>query len=107
MSGTIKVGFLQEFGMVDHAQRPWDDLPRMTLDEPYEDSLADRSIELVHKRLDGLPTGSHLDLQRGWQELADEGVVAILGPITSENAISLRSHIEDVGHLEGLTWQTA
>ena len=33
MSGTVKVGFLQEFAMVDHAQKPWDDALRTALDE--------------------------------------------------------------------------
>jgi len=103
VSGTIRVGFLQEFAMVDHAQRPWDDGLRMALDEAVEDGLVDRPIELVHKRVDGLPSGSWMDVQRAWQELADEGVVCILGPITSENAISLRGHIEDVGHIPTLS----
>lgn len=103
MSNTIKIGFLQEFGMVDHAQKPWDDGLRMALDEAFEDGLVDRPIELVHTKMSGLPTGSWLDVQRAWQELADEGVVCILGPITSENAIALRSYIEDVGHIPTLS----
>jgi branched-chain amino acid transport system substrate-binding protein len=103
MTGTIKVGFLQEFVMVDHAQRPWDDGLRMALDEAYEDGLVDRPIELVHKVLDGLPIGSWIDVRRAWQELAAEGVVCILGPITSENAISLRDYIEGDGQVPTLS----
>jgi ABC-type branched-subunit amino acid transport system substrate-binding protein len=100
---TYKVGFLQEFVMVDHAQKPWDDALRMALDEAFEDGLLDRPIELVHKVLDGLPTGTWMDVRHAWQELAAEGVVCILGPITSENAISLRGYIEDQGRVPTLS----
>jgi branched-chain amino acid transport system substrate-binding protein len=99
----IKIGFLQEFGMVDHAQKPWDDGLRMALDEAFEDGLVDHPIELVHTKMSGLPGGSALDVQRAWQELADQGVVCILGPITSENAIALRPYIEDVGRIPTLS----
>ncbi|MCW2621652.1 MAG: hypothetical protein JWL64_1254 [Frankiales bacterium] len=99
MTGTIKVGFLQEFPMVDHAQKPWDDALRMALDEAFEDGLVDRPIELVHRKFAGMPTGTWLDTERVWRELADEGCVCILGPFTSENAIALRGHIENEGRV--------
>ncbi|MGD9795402.1 MAG: ABC transporter substrate-binding protein [Acidimicrobiia bacterium] len=108
----IKVGVLgdagADFGWTDPAVEPynlWRDFVdglRLTFDE-VEDQL-DRRIEMVVRVADGLPRGEGREVIQAWQELVDEGCIVVFGPCVSENAVTLREHIESVGHVPTLSW---
>jgi len=71
--------------------------------EAFEAGVIDRPIEIVIRGGHGLPRGRASEVVRAWQELADEGVLAIYGPQKSENALQLHDHIESVGHIPTVT----
>jgi len=98
----IRVGWCCDWAVpADQSVQP--DALRLAFDEAYEAHLIDRPIELVSRHVEGLPRGTSHVVLRAWQELADEGVVAIYGPNKSENLIAIRSYIETHGHVPTVT----
>ena len=53
-----------------------------------------RGIELVKKTVFGPPAGYIDDVMRGYHELCDEGVLAVIGPNHSDNNIAITDHAE-------------
>jgi len=53
-----------------------------------------RGIELVKKIITGPPSGYIDDVMRGYHELCDEGVLAVIGPNHSDNNIAITRHAE-------------
>ncbi|CAN5228185.1 hypothetical protein BH10PSE13_BH10PSE13_16820 [soil metagenome] len=66
--------------------------------------VIDRPVALVVREVLGLPTGRSHDVLEAWKDLAAEGVLAVIGPHTSENALVVRDHIENVGHIPSIGW---
>ena len=53
-----------------------------------------RGIDLVKKIVFGPPAGYIHDVMRGYHELCDEGVLAVIGPNHSDNNIAITEHAE-------------
>ncbi|TPG36632.1 ABC transporter substrate-binding protein [Mycolicibacterium hodleri] len=101
---TTKIGVLIDFVISDSANKVMYDAMNLAFDEALEKGLLDRPIELVVREAEGIARGgSAHDVVRAWQELKDEGVIGIYGPWASENAIALRSHVEEAGHVASLS----
>jgi len=87
----FRIGFLDE-GLFTDAEA-FDDavgkVIRMRCDEATESGELDRPVELVVRTGRGLPHGTALAVQRAWTELADEGVLVILGPGITDNCIAV------------------
>jgi ABC-type branched-subunit amino acid transport system substrate-binding protein len=75
------------------------DFPQVDGGELFEDALRlgleagrgpDRPIELVACHARGLPGGTAHEIERAFVELADAGVLAVLGPSISDNALVVR-----------------
>ena len=60
---------------------------RLGLDEVAATGRLDRDFEFVEQHARGLPSGSEHDIKRSFAKLDDEGVVAIIGPSISDNAL--------------------
>jgi ABC-type branched-subunit amino acid transport system substrate-binding protein len=60
---------------------------RLGLDEVAATGRIDRPVELVERHVRGLPAGSEHEVATGFRELCDEGVLAIVGPAISDNAL--------------------
>src|SRR6476620_8415944 len=60
---------------------------RMGLDEVAATGRLDRDFEFVERDSQGLPAGSEASVVQAFNELRDEGVVAIIGPAISDNAL--------------------
>jgi ABC-type branched-subunit amino acid transport system substrate-binding protein len=60
----------------------------------YAAKLIDRPVEVVYRGAQGLPKGSIKAAVDAFGELVDEGCVAVIGPLISENAVALRDEIE-------------
>lgn len=71
--------------------------------EAFAQGVVDRPIEIVARGSHGLPRGSAGAVVSAWQELKEEGCIAIWGPQKSENALQLREHIESVGQVPTVT----
>lgn len=90
----LKVGLLNDYptsGTIDN-----DTVAAMELvfDEMLATGLVDRPIELVHRNCIGLPNGTYHSVERAFDELADEGCLAIFGPWISDNVVPLRAHVD-------------
>jgi len=53
-----------------------------------------RGIQLIKKIVYGPPAGYIDDVMRGYHELCDEGVLAVIGPNHSDNNIAITEHAE-------------
>ncbi len=80
----IRVGLLYDYPQADGL---FAESVRIGIDEVAATGRLDREIELVERQTRGLPAGSEQDVKRGFAELDDEGVIAIIGPSISDNAL--------------------
>lgn len=67
---------------------------RMRFDEAYAAGEIDRPVELVLDGGHGLPSGSAHHVQSAYQRLSDRGVLAIIGPAITDNAVAVMPQIE-------------
>jgi branched-chain amino acid transport system substrate-binding protein len=80
----IRIGLLYDYPqMGDLFQKSL----RMGIDEVAATGRLDRDVELIERQSQGLPAGSEDSVVRAFNELRDEGVVAIIGPSISDNAL--------------------
>jgi ABC-type branched-subunit amino acid transport system substrate-binding protein len=87
----FKVGFLDEGLFADAAvfDRSIGDTIRMRFDEALAVGEVDRPIELIVRTGRGLPSGTAKAVQDAWRELADEGVLVIIGPGITDNCMAV------------------
>lgn len=82
----ILVGVLYDFPQADGGAL-FEDALRLGLDAGRG---PDRGIELVACHARGLPSGTAHEIEQAFAELADAGVLAVLGPSISDNALIVR-----------------
>src|SRR6202011_4808929 len=75
----------------------------LRFDEALEPGEIDRPVEIVVEHGYGLPGGSAELLQGAWQRLADKGVLAIVGPGNTDNALAVMRQAE-THHLATINW---
>jgi ABC-type branched-subunit amino acid transport system substrate-binding protein len=80
----IRIGLLYDFPQADDL---FAKSMRLGIDEVAATGRLDRDIELIERQARGLPSGSEADVVRAFNELDDEGVLAIIGPSISDNAL--------------------
>jgi ABC-type branched-subunit amino acid transport system substrate-binding protein len=87
----FKVGFLDEGIFADDAQfdQRVREVIRFRFDEAYESGEVDRPIDLIVSRGRGLPHGTAKAVCDAWRELADAGVLVIIGPGITDNCIAV------------------
>lgn len=103
MASTL-VGALVDFSFPEEVRRLFVEAHQLAFDEALEDGVVDRPIELVVEQCEGLPRGSTHAVIEAWTRLAERGVVAIAGPLVSENGIPLREHVDATGHVPTIMW---
>jgi ABC-type branched-subunit amino acid transport system substrate-binding protein len=60
---------------------------QLGIDEVAATGRLDRAVEFVHRDARGLPAGSEAEVVRGFRDLVDQDVVAVIGPAISDNAL--------------------
>jgi branched-chain amino acid transport system substrate-binding protein len=70
---------------------------RLGLADALRTSSFDRAIELIPRQGRGLPSGSAHEMERSFRELADAGVLLVIGPSISDNALLIRDLCEATG----------
>lgn len=101
---VVKIGICQDFPIFD-AWQPFLDGIRLALDEATAAGILDRPARLVIKEAEGLPRGDAHAVTNAWQELVDEGCVAIIGPMISDNAIAVHQYMPSAPvKVPTLTW---
>jgi branched-chain amino acid transport system substrate-binding protein len=97
----FKIGYLNE----REPAEPGDILDALELrfDEAVQSGEIDRPIEIVVEHGYGLPGGSADLLQAAWQRLADQGVLAIVGPGNTDNALAVMGQAA-AHHISTINW---
>jgi ABC-type branched-subunit amino acid transport system substrate-binding protein len=87
----FKVGFLNEglFPDTDTFDRTIGNAVRLRFDEATAAGEVDRPVELVVRTGRGLPAGTAKAVRDAWEELADDGVLAIIGPGITDNCMAV------------------
>jgi branched-chain amino acid transport system substrate-binding protein len=104
----IKIGVLFDF--IYPPAHHWDcrqdflDALRLVFDDATASGRVDRPIELVIRNCEGLPRGTVKAVIDMYAELVDEGCLAVLGPMISENAVVLRKAIDERFHVPAISW---
>jgi branched-chain amino acid transport system substrate-binding protein len=80
----IRIGLLYDF---PQGSDLFPSALRLGLDEVAATGRLDREFEFVEQHARGLPSGSEHDIKRAFAQLDDDGVVAIIGPSISDNAL--------------------
>ncbi len=78
----IRIGLLYDFPQGDDL---FAQALRLGLDDVG--TRIDRDIEFVERQVRGLPSGSEAEVVDGFRSLCDDGVLAIVGPSISDNAL--------------------
>jgi branched-chain amino acid transport system substrate-binding protein len=95
----LKVGFLDEGLSDDPAEfeRSIGAIIRFRFDEALAAGEVDRPIELVVRTGAGLPRGTAAAVCDAWTELADAGVLVIIGPGITDNCLAVTPLFERRG----------
>src|SRR5260370_33818706 len=87
----ILVGVLYDFPQADEGAG-FEEALRLGIGEV----ALDRPVELVARQARGLPAGTAHDVEARYDELREAGVLAIVGPSISGNALVLRGGVAGV-----------
>ena len=87
---AIPIGVLYDFPQHDGGAG-FEEAVRVGLGPAAED------VELHPVEAIGLPSGTEMQLVAGFRELADAGVVAVIGPSISDNGVVIRDHADVTG----------
>lgn len=99
MAGSrVRIGVLHDFPVTDDG-RAFERMVRRGMQPVIDSGRLDDEVDIVHATGLGLPLpgGSADAVERAFRELVDTGVVAILGPAISDNALVVQPLVEAVG----------
>src|SRR5262245_19207896 len=88
MAAPIRIGLFYDFPQRDNG-----DSFEVAVQLGWNDASAgriDRDVQFVRRLADGLPSGSAHSIEQEFAALADDGVLAIVGPSISDNGIIVR-----------------
>ena len=80
----IRIGVLHDYPQADDL---FEQALQFGIDDVAAGGRLDRAFELISRQVRGLPAGSEHEVRLGFAELAEQGVVAIVGPSISDNAL--------------------
>jgi len=97
----FKIGYLNEREQAD----PGNLLTVLGLrfEEALKSGELDRPVEILIEHGYGLPGGSAELVQAAWQRLADRGVLAVVGPGNTDNALAIKRQAE-AQHVSTINW---
>lgn len=85
---TLKIGIL-----VSEPQLPsdvWRNCGQIALEDAQRREILDYDVEFIEEDAEGLPTGSTQSVTDAFMRLAEQGVIAIVGPAAADNAMAVR-----------------
>lgn len=103
----IKVGYLMDIklpdtwseGLKTDAVAP----AELAFKQGYANGLVDRPIELVIREVDGMPKGTVKAVIDAYEELVDEGCLAVIGPSIVDNAVPTKLEIDKRFHVPSVS----
>lgn len=99
----LKVGLLNDYPTQGRTDSDTVAALKLVIDEALSAGLIDRPVELVQRNCVGLPNGTYMAVERAFDELVEEGCLAIFGPWISDNVVPLRPHVEATARVPIIT----
>src|SRR6187431_2025267 len=94
----IKMGYLFDFVLPERFPAEMRADLTDTFDLVFEEGLAqgliDRPVEIVYREVEGLPKGTVKAVIDAYEELVDEGCLAVFGPAITDNCVPTKVEIE-------------
>ncbi len=90
MAAPVLIGVLYDFPQGDGGAG-FEEAVRIGIDEVAAGGRLDRPIELVPRQAPGLPAGTAHGVEEVFGDLADTGVLAVLGPSISDNGLVVKA----------------
>lgn len=102
-AAPIKLGFLFDFALPQSypgaMRRDLTQTVELVCREGLERRVIDRPVEIVFREVEGLPKGTVKSVVHAYEELVQEGCLAVFGPSISDNCVSIREIIEQRFHV--------
>jgi branched-chain amino acid transport system substrate-binding protein len=97
----VKIGFLidMDVGVKDNFVQPF----LLAFEEAYERGITSRKIELVVEEASSLPRRAAKIAVDGFRHLVEQGCIGVIGPLISDNSISLAPYVDE-WKVPALTW---
>ena len=89
MAAPVLIGILYDFPQADGGAG-FEEAVRIGVDEVAASGRLDRPVELLPRQAPGLPAGSAHGVEQVFGELADTGVLAVIGPSISDNGLIVK-----------------
>lgn len=96
----VRIGLFYDFPQGDGT---FEDALRLGIDEVAATGRLDREVEFVPRDAHGLPGGSEHEVVEAFTALCNDGVVAIVGPAISDNAL-IAAPIADVYRVPAINY---
>lgn len=93
----FKLGVLTDLPGTPGLTDVWVDGLRLALEYCAERKLIDRPVELVIGEVLGQPWRAARNVVEAWNELVDEGVLGIAGPMSTDNSLEVLGEVERRG----------
>ncbi|OBI84973.1 ABC transporter substrate-binding protein [Mycobacterium asiaticum] len=90
----LKVGLLNDYPTSGDTDNNTVAAVQLVMEEAFASGLIDRPVELIQRNVVGLPNGTYQAVERAFDELVDEGCLAVFGPWVSDNVVPLRPHVD-------------
>ena len=103
----IKLGYLFDFKLPDsYPEESRQDLVRpfeLIFKQGLDQGIIDRPVQIIFREVEGLPKGTIKAVIDAYEELVDEGCLAVFGPAITDNCVPAREAIEERFHVPAVT----
>jgi branched-chain amino acid transport system substrate-binding protein len=96
VASPVLLGVLYDYPQADGGAL-FEQSLRLGIDEVGATGRLDRPVEVLPRHAHGLPSGSAHELERVFVELAETGVLAVVGPSVSDNGLLVRDLADSMG----------
>jgi branched-chain amino acid transport system substrate-binding protein len=101
----VKIGVLVDMD-IGQLLADWLDPTILAIEDAMNEGVYDRPVQLVVADARGLPRENFLKCRKGYEWLVDQGCVAVLGPMISDNCLQLQDLINQ-RHCSSIGWTGA
>jgi branched-chain amino acid transport system substrate-binding protein len=106
-AAPIKLGYLFDFVLPqsypEAMRRDLTQTFELVFREGFEREIIDRPVEIVFREVEGLPKGTIKAVIDAYEELVQEGCLAVFGPAISDNCVPTREAIEQRFHVPAIS----
>jgi ABC-type branched-subunit amino acid transport system substrate-binding protein len=92
----VKIGILVDMD-IGQLLADWIDSTILAVEDSLNEGIYDRPVEIRTVDARGLPLENYLKVKKGYERLVEDGCVVVLGPMISDNSVSLRETINATG----------